>query len=201
MEGIAMTQRRFPKKCSKCRHNMTLKTVPYSIQIDHDGKKYSVAIPELIVPACENCGAIVIDDEAERIITSAFHFTAHLLTPDQIREGLDQKGLSQNRLAELLGVSPSTVSRWVTGSQVQQRSFDRFMRAVFLDIPVDGIVDFLEWRARTEAGIVPEGSFRHPKLMATSALPTFISEIQPGQNQTGVTLNNAADSNSASVGN
>jgi putative zinc finger/helix-turn-helix YgiT family protein len=105
--------------------------VPYTTQIDHDCRKYTVTIPDLVVPKCGNCGTIVLDEEANRRISAAFREMAGLLSPDEIRNQRLALGLTQQDLADLLGVAVSTLSRWETGGQIQQRSLDRFMRIFF----------------------------------------------------------------------
>jgi transcriptional regulator with XRE-family HTH domain len=54
-----------------------------------------------------------------------------LLFPKQIKDQREYLGLTQQRFAELLGVAQTTISRWETGSQIQQRSLDNWMRAFF----------------------------------------------------------------------
>jgi len=110
---------------------MALAKIPYTAEVSHDGRKYTVNIQELEVPKCSNCGAISFDEEANRQISDAFHHEARLLTGERIREGRERLGLNQQVFAELLGISVSTLSRWETGGQIQQRAFDRFLRAVF----------------------------------------------------------------------
>jgi putative zinc finger/helix-turn-helix YgiT family protein len=110
---------------------MALATLPYEIQIDHDGRKYQVRLPDFRVPRCQNCGAISIDAAAGDQIESAFRKQAGLLAPRQIRDYRKKLQLGQQQLADRLGVALETVSRWETGAQVQQRSLDRFMRLFF----------------------------------------------------------------------
>ena len=127
-----MVERAFSRKCGKCRQRaMELATVPYTTQIDHDGRKYTVIIADLAVPRCANCGTISLDDEANRQISAAFRQQAGLLSPEQIRSQRLALGLTQQALADLLGVAVFTLSRWETGAQIQQRSLDRFLRAFF----------------------------------------------------------------------
>src|SRR6266851_1506077 len=115
--------RQYSKKCGKCRQRAVgLVQVPYSLQIDHDGRKYTVTVPDLVVPKCSNCGTIALDEEANRQISAAFRKEAGLLSPEQIRDQRHRLGLSQQVLADLLGVAASTLSRWETGAQIQQRS-------------------------------------------------------------------------------
>jgi putative zinc finger/helix-turn-helix YgiT family protein len=130
-----MTARIFSPKCGKCRQKaVVLVSVPYTTQIDHDGRKYTVTLPNLTVPRCSNCGTVALDEEANREISAAFRQQAGLLSPEQIRRQRQASGLTQQALAEALGVAVSTLSRWETGGQIQQRCLDRFLRA-FFDLP------------------------------------------------------------------
>jgi putative zinc finger/helix-turn-helix YgiT family protein len=127
-----MSDRAFSPKCGKCRQRAVgLATVPYTTTFDHDGRKYTVTVPDLVVPRCSNCGTIALDEEANRRLSAAFREQAGLLAPQQIRDNRIALGLTQQALADLLGVGVSTLSRWETGAQIQQRSLDRFLRAFF----------------------------------------------------------------------
>jgi putative zinc finger/helix-turn-helix YgiT family protein len=127
-----MPERQFSKKCGKChQRSVSLVAVPYTTQIDHDGRNYTVTIPDLMVPKCSNCGTISLDEEANRQISACFRRQAGLLSPEQIRDQRSRLGLTQDALADLLGVAASTLSRWETGAQIQQRSFDRYLRSFF----------------------------------------------------------------------
>src|SRR4051794_11442708 len=128
-----MSGRMFSKKCGHCgQRTVALANEPYSIQIDHDGRKYQVNIPSLALPKCSNCGTISLDHEATEAIDAAFRRLAGLLTPEQIREGREQLGLNQQEFADKLAISVSTLSRWETGAQIQQRSLNRLMMAFFM---------------------------------------------------------------------
>src|ERR1700694_1721907 len=123
-----MAERTFSKKCAKCgQRAVTIGTVPYKVQVDHDGRKYEVFIPALSVPRCGNCEAFSIDAVAEKEIDTAFRRAAGLLTPEQIREGREKLGFTQKQEAAFLALAPETLSRWENGSQVQQRAFDRLL--------------------------------------------------------------------------
>ena len=127
-----MTKRSYSPKCSTCRlRTMALSTMPYSVKINHDGREYAVEIPSLIVPTCSNCKAFVLDDEANGYIDLAFRHQAGLLTPSRIRTGREELGLNQQKFAQCFGIAVSTLSRWETGAQVQQRFHDGVLRAFF----------------------------------------------------------------------
>lgn len=127
-----MSQRVFARKCGNCRQRaMEIATIPYDIQIDHDGRKYQVHIPALTVPKCGHCGEISIDTEADKQIDEAFHREADLWTGEQIRNARTRLSLNQQQLADALGIAVSTLSRWETGAQIQQRALDKFLRSFF----------------------------------------------------------------------
>jgi putative zinc finger/helix-turn-helix YgiT family protein len=113
---------------------MALAPVPFSTKVSHDGRQYDVEIPSLVVPKCSNCGNISLDEEANRAIDAAFRRQAKLLTPEEIRSGRERFNLSQQEFADLLGVSVSTLSRWETGTQIQQRVLNDYIKA-FVDLP------------------------------------------------------------------
>ncbi len=122
----------FPWPCGKCRQQTVERAAfPYSAELQYDGRTYSVEVPELHAPRCTNCGAMILDDQANDQITDVLRRQLGLLTPGQIRNNRESLGLKQRDFATLLGVGESTVSRWETGSQIQQRSLDKLMRIYF----------------------------------------------------------------------
>lgn len=127
-----MEPRVFAKKCGTCRQRtMEIATIPYSAKFDHDGRKYEVQVSDLSVPKCANCGTLSFDRDAELRLEAEFRKLLGLLMPDEIRTHRLNRGLSQQQLADLIGISVSTLSRWETGAQIQQRSLDKMLRLVF----------------------------------------------------------------------
>jgi len=122
----------FPWKCGHCRQRAVRPAVvSYTCEADHDGRAYTVTVPELNVPRCGNCGELVLDSAANRQITESFRQQLGLLTPEQIRRNRESLGLTQRELAGLLGIAEATLSRWETGGQIQQRALDRLLRLYF----------------------------------------------------------------------
>jgi putative zinc finger/helix-turn-helix YgiT family protein len=122
----------FPWPCGKCHQpSVERATFRYSAEMQYDGRTYSFEVPELHAPRCTKCGAVVLDDQANDQIMDAFRRQVGLLMPEQIRRNREFLGLKQREFADRLGVGESTVSRWETGAQVQQKSLDKLMRIYF----------------------------------------------------------------------
>jgi predicted XRE-type DNA-binding protein len=97
----------------------------------HDNRLYTIELHDLEVPKCRKCGEVVFDDMADAQICIALRSHLQLLTPEQIRDALNQLEMTQKQLAETLGTAEATVSRWCSGAMIQSRSMDRFLRAFF----------------------------------------------------------------------
>jgi putative zinc finger/helix-turn-helix YgiT family protein len=125
--------RPFPWKCNTCgERQVRLTLVPdYTAELEHDGRSYSVTVPDLQVLECSACKTLVLTDEAHKRLGIALRDKAGLLRPAEIRAKRDELGLTQKQLASLLKVADTTVSRWETGAQIQQRAMDLLLRAFF----------------------------------------------------------------------
>jgi putative zinc finger/helix-turn-helix YgiT family protein len=126
------TTKPFPWKCGHCRQRaVNPATVSYTTEVEHDGRAYTVTVPDLTVPRCDNCGEMVLDTAANERITDALREQLGLLKPAQVRAGREALGLTQEQFAAKLRIASATVSRWETGAQIQQRALDLLMRLFF----------------------------------------------------------------------
>jgi DNA-binding transcriptional regulator YiaG len=123
----------FPKKCMRCRERAVspIRLPSYETELEHDGRKYSVTLPDFDVLQCANCGEIYLDDAANERLIEALRSRVGLLSPREIRCRREQLELTQKAVANALQISESTLSRWETGAQMQQRCMDTFLRAFF----------------------------------------------------------------------
>jgi putative zinc finger/helix-turn-helix YgiT family protein len=121
------------RKCIRCRERaVSPTTLPsYTADLEHDGRKYPVSVADLHVQQCGNCGALILDDAANERLDAALRAAVGLLSPEEIRGKRVALGLSQQELARSLGISVFTLSRWESGSQIQQRSMDKFLRTFY----------------------------------------------------------------------
>jgi putative zinc finger/helix-turn-helix YgiT family protein len=127
--------RPFPWKCGNCGERKVNQTVvDYAAEMEHDGRSYSIAIPNLEVLECEVCHNRTLPDASHEKLVNALRAQAGLLTPEEIREKRKRLGLTQEQFANHLKVAKETVSRWERGGQIQQRAMDLLLR-LFFDEP------------------------------------------------------------------
>jgi putative zinc finger/helix-turn-helix YgiT family protein len=127
--------RPFPWKCRTCGEKKVRPTVTdYTAEMEHDGRSYTIRVPNLELLECESCKTRMLTDEARRSLSYALRKEAGLLLPGEIREHRLTLGLNQDQLAKYLKVAKETVSRWETGGQIQQRAMDLLLR-IFFGVP------------------------------------------------------------------
>lgn len=124
--------RPFPWMCPSCQTRTVVPTsIDYSTTVKHDGSAYEVQLPNVEAPRCTSCGETIITVAVDEKINDALRAQLRLLTPAQIRRGIEQVGLRQQELAERLGVAPETISRWLNGFLIQSRAMDNLLRLYF----------------------------------------------------------------------
>jgi len=119
----------FPWRCPSCAAKaVSPVATSYSLKVKHDGRLHEIEIDEIEIPTCQSCGEKVFGGDADEAISRALRLKLNLLSPEQIRARLRELGVSQKEVASELGVAEATISRWATGSVVQSRALDRFLR-------------------------------------------------------------------------
>jgi putative zinc finger/helix-turn-helix YgiT family protein len=122
--------RPYPWRCLECRAKEVYpKATDYTTTVKHDGRTYTIHIPDLEIPTCRNCGEQVFAVGDDDRIFAALRAKVGLLTPDEIRTGRGK--LIQQELAEQLGVAKETISRWETGAVIQSRAMDNLLWLFF----------------------------------------------------------------------
>lgn len=124
--------RPFPWRCFQCKAKEVFpQATDYTTTRKHDGRAYTIHIPDLALPTCRNCGAqtFAVGDD-DRII-AALRAQVGLLTPEEILNGRSQLEMTQQELAEQLGIAKETICRWETGGMIQSRAMDNLLRLYF----------------------------------------------------------------------
>lgn len=125
-------ERPFPWRCRKCgKLEVVMDTQRYDAEVRHDGRVCAFTIPKLSIPVCQACGAKVFTEKVDDQINAGLRAHLRLLTPEEIRAGLDRIGMTQKEAAERLGIAEATVSRWLTETQIQSRALDNLLRVYF----------------------------------------------------------------------
>ncbi|MBI1900079.1 MAG: type II toxin-antitoxin system MqsA family antitoxin [Planctomycetes bacterium] len=149
--------RPFPWRCPRCRANQVhLSTIPYEMDVAHDGRLHHVKLRRWTVPQCKACGELMITGESDDQISAALRTKLRLLSPAEIRAGRRKLKLSQKELSKKLGVAEETISRWENGYLIQSRAMDNLLRLFFKlkevrsvltglaqDLPLVGSIDSL----------------------------------------------------------
>ncbi len=123
-------------QCPQCRNRSLAEVVlaEYKTELDHDGRAYTLTMREVPVLNCSECGSQALTRAASDMATVALREAAGLLSPEKIRAGRTQLRLTQKELAKHLDLAESTLSRWETGAQIQQRCMDTLLR-LFFEVP------------------------------------------------------------------
>jgi putative zinc finger/helix-turn-helix YgiT family protein len=121
--------RPFPWRCVKCRAKEVFpQPTDYTISCKHDGREHKVQIPDLEIPTCRKCGEQLFTVATDECIVAALRAQVGLLTPQEIQKGRSGLEMTQQMLAEQLGVTKDTISRWETGGVIQSRAMDNLLR-------------------------------------------------------------------------
>ena len=111
-ERPAGAERPFPWRCRHCGKNeVVMATVSYDAEIRHDGRVYAFTIPHLALPICQVCGERVFTVKVDEQISAALRSHLRLLSPEEIRAGLERLNMTQKEAAERLGIAEATTSR------------------------------------------------------------------------------------------
>jgi putative zinc finger/helix-turn-helix YgiT family protein len=128
----AERDRPFPWRCSECGAKAVYpKATDYTSKVKHDGRAYEVRIPDLEIPTCRQCGEQYFTVGTDNRITTALRALVGLLEPQKIHEHRARLKMSQEELADQLGVAKETISRWETGAMIQSRAMDNLLRLYF----------------------------------------------------------------------
>ncbi len=124
--------RPFPWRCSECGAKEVYPTpTDYTTSRKHDGRAYEIHVPDLVIPTCRKCGEQTFSVGTDDRITAALRVQVGLLMAEEIRSMRDRLEMSQQKLAEQLGIAKETISRWESGAMIQSKAMDNLLRLYF----------------------------------------------------------------------
>jgi putative zinc finger/helix-turn-helix YgiT family protein len=124
--------RPFPWVCFECgAQEVFPQAIDYTTTRKHDGRVYTIRIPDLEIPTCHNCGEKSFSVGDDNRIIAALRAQVGLLTPEEIHKQRARLEMTQQELAEQLGIAKETICRWETGGMIQSRAMDNLLRLFF----------------------------------------------------------------------
>ena len=124
--------RPFPWRCFECKAKEVYREPSdYTATHKHDGRVYTTHIPDLALPTCRKCGAKTFSAGDDDRIFAELRAQIGLLTPPEILRSRGEFDLTQQELADQIGVAKETISRWETGAVIQSRAMDNLLRVFF----------------------------------------------------------------------
>lgn len=112
--------------CS-CGGATTEITVREQIPFGSDGVMIEVDVPAI---SCGDCGRIRTDRRADAVRHAAVCEHQGLLTPERIKAIRKDRGMSRQEFSEAYCIPPASMERWENGKLLQNRSMDKFLRAI-----------------------------------------------------------------------
>jgi DNA-binding transcriptional regulator YiaG len=99
--------------------------------VKHDGVLHELHLSQFEVPRCQNREETIITSAADEQINDTLRSRLGLLTPEQIRAGINRLGLTSPEIAARLDVAPETLSRWANGALIPSKAMNNLLRAFF----------------------------------------------------------------------
>jgi putative zinc finger/helix-turn-helix YgiT family protein len=119
-------------RCVECgKTEVRPAVIAYDAEVKHDGRLCRFSINDLHVNRCDACGEVFFDATTDAQISQGLRQHLQLLSPREIREGIQALGLTQREFAEQTGIAAETISRWLSGAYIQSRAMNTLMRMFF----------------------------------------------------------------------
>jgi putative zinc finger/helix-turn-helix YgiT family protein len=128
---MTLSSSRTGPKCPECEHGFL---VPFirDEEFDYDLGDESIKVVAKDVPVerCDSCGIVASGPAAAKVRHEAVCRAAGFLTPTEYKSIREQRGWSQQHLADLTGCGVATVARAERGRIMPNRSYDKVLRAL-----------------------------------------------------------------------
>jgi putative zinc finger/helix-turn-helix YgiT family protein len=119
------------RNCESCNSHavrMSFENQTFSFGVGDQAVELSVRVP---VWTCEACGDQYTDSVAEEIRHAAVCKHLGRLAPAEIVRLRKIYDLTQSEFAILTGIGVASIKRWEAGNQIQNESFDKFLRLLY----------------------------------------------------------------------
>lgn len=128
--------------CYQCGETFVRRVAPpHRRKLRYEGAAHDVLVTDMPEWHCAPCNLSVTDEEGDEPLQAALRRHVGLLTPQQIKAGIKDLGITQERFAERIRCAPESISRWLNGAVLQSRVYDCLMRIYFQFPAVRGALD------------------------------------------------------------
>ena len=120
------------EKCPSCGQGILhaiLRTEDFEVDLGDDSK-VKVYVENVPIEQCDKCGEVLTGPAAATIRDEALCRAAGLLLPCEINALREKFGWSLQFMANFTGFPEEHISFWERGRRLQNRSEDRFLRAL-----------------------------------------------------------------------
>ena len=116
-------------KCLTCgKATMTERTGTFHFDPPPNIPGGTIEIENATWRECDACGEQIIGHTLDKGIEREARRRRGLLAPDEIKAVRERTGLSQEAMAQMLGVGDKTYARWETGKSIQNKANDNLIR-------------------------------------------------------------------------
>lgn len=144
-------------RCVSCRNGICTKsTYPATGTVKWENQNIQYNIPELPCYKCGSCHEVYLSSGDDYPIFDQVRAKLGLLLASEIRQNLDALGWTQNELAEKIGTTEETVSRWCTNDKIQSLMADQALRTLFAHHKLIRVLCEIERRTRPEGDMADQ---------------------------------------------
>ena len=128
--------------CYQCGETFAKRVAPpHCRKLRYEGAAHDVLVTDMPEWHCSACNLSVTDEEGDEPLQAALRRHVGLLTPQQIKAGIKDLGITQEKFAERIRCAPESISRWLNGAVLQSRVYDCLMRVYFQFPEVRGALE------------------------------------------------------------
>jgi putative zinc finger/helix-turn-helix YgiT family protein len=122
------------KICSACGNkSLVHKKGIFHFEVSGNGtnknaKEFHIDIENAQWDECGICGEMLLSKELDEALERWQYTREGLLTPKEIRQIRESRGLTQKQISMILGVGEKSYTRWENGLSMQTKAMDNLIR-------------------------------------------------------------------------
>jgi Zn-dependent peptidase ImmA (M78 family)/transcriptional regulator with XRE-family HTH domain len=166
-----------PLPCFECDGTLQRVLRPQKTQLPDFGE---VTVPDVPVLTCPKCGDTVLGAEGSRYMDAWLNKYTGALTPEELRQFLEQYGLTHKQAAAITGYGEKNISRWLAGKMRPTVSVSNFFRLLIADRSAFETLKSRQWGAGAAVSYPTEEKQPDKREKAILKQIDFASLVQIG---------------------